>query len=375
MALALVMGVGSVDAAGVAVLKEWDFHRDCSAKPVAYQRIIDSRGPYLRLVTGGRDVDILRSKLADWIEVPAVIPQCLMEEQDVAPLRDSLAAIKRFAARYPRSAPLLEPVLGGVSGHLARFDAGEVRFEGAWIGRTELAAILESRSREAGRLRMREIEQVVLSETQRARGLVPLDGRWVTEKERLERSPTERTQLSDTLWPLMNPQIEGARVALKNLSALAGSQKGAAKVRTERFANAVRNLFLAEVRLSRQIITSTADAAKVAAHKRHARQWLKPNAFGTIRGDAARESNTKAAEIQIRSAGELEECRRGLLAQLQEADIVSADFHKLREHRAALILGDTVRAIAARRFPAGDFSPSFPDESLVAIRQKISSRK
>lgn len=374
-AVALVIGGSVVHAAGVAVLKEWNFHRDSSAKPVVYQRIIDSHGPYLRLVSGSRNVDILRSKLVDRVEVPDLIPQFLMEEKDVIPLRDALAAMSGFAVRYPSSASLLDPLLQAVSGHLARFDAGEVRFEGTWLGREELASLLETRRHEAERLRMREIEQVVLSETQRAKGLVPMDDQWVTEQELRDRSPSARTQLSDTLWPLLNPGIEGARMALKNLSSLAASQNGAAKVRTERLSTTIRNLFLAEFRLTRQIIASSADAAKAAAHERHARQWLEPNAFGTIREDSARESFTQAAGIRIRSAAQLETCRDGLLAQLHEVDIVTGDFHKLREHRATLILGETVRAIAARRFPSGEFRPSFPDESLAAIRQEISPRR
>jgi hypothetical protein len=373
-AMALVMGASAVHAAGVVVLKEWDFHRDSTAKALAYQRIIDSHGPYLRLVSGSRNVDILRSKLADRIEVPDSIPQFLVEEEDVIPMRDALAAMSRFSHRYPASAPLLEPLLRAVSAHLARFDAGEVRFEGAWIGRDQLASTLE-RNREAELLRRREIEQVVTSETQRAKGLVQMDDRWVTEQELRERSPAARTPLSDTLWPLLNPEIDGARMALENLSALAASQNGAAKVRTQRLATAIRNLFLAEFRLSRQIISSKADVAKAAAHERHARQWLKPNVFGTIREDSALESFITAAEIRTRSATQLEVCQSRLLAQLQEADIVTGDFHKLREHRAALILGETVRAVAARRFPSGGFTPSFPDESLAAIRREISSKQ
>lgn len=369
------MGVCGVRAAGVAVLKQWNFHRDSTAKPLAYLEIIDSHGPYLRLVTGNGNVDILRSKLADRVEVPDAIPPSLLEEKDVGPLRSSLAAMRAFSARYPLSAPLLELRSAALSGHLARFDAGEVRFEGGWIGRDEFASILENRRREAELLRKREVEQVILSENQQEKGLVPLGGRWVSEKELRERSPSARTELSDTLWPLLNSDIEGARMALKNLSALAASQNGAPKVRTERLYLVIRNLFLAEFRLSRQILASTAAEGKAAAHERHAKQWLKPNAFGTIRTDAARESHANALEIRSRAAEQLETSRAELLAQLHEADVVTGDFHKLREHRTALILGETVRAVAARRFPSGDFRPSFPDESLAAIRREISSRK
>ena len=138
-ALTLAAGASGLNAAGVAVLKEWSFHRDCSARPVVYSRIIDSHGPYLRLVTGSGNVDILRTKLADYLEVPQSIPSRLMEEKDIASLRAALAAMNGFSARYPMSAPVLEPARKALSAHVALFDAGEVRFEGAWMERSELA--------------------------------------------------------------------------------------------------------------------------------------------------------------------------------------------------------------------------------------------
>ena len=69
-ALSMLLSIlpGTVHAGGVAVLKEQSFHRDSTATPVVYLRIIDSHGPYLRIVTSRGNVDIHRSKLADYIE-------------------------------------------------------------------------------------------------------------------------------------------------------------------------------------------------------------------------------------------------------------------------------------------------------------------
>jgi hypothetical protein len=373
LSLAAALGISGVRAAGVAVMKEQPFHRDSSAKPVAYLRIIDSHGPYLRLVGKGRNIDIERSKMADRIEVPDHIPKSLIEEKDIAGLRKSLADMKGFADRYPLSAPLLEPLIVAVSRHLSRFDAGEVRFEGGWITREEFAVILDNRRQESEDRQRREIERLVFNEAQREKGLVLVDGKWLTEQEISERPASARTSLSDALWPLQSPDVDGASFALRNLSNLAASQNGALKVRTERLQRAIRNLFLAEVQLARQIIAGNAAEVKAAAHERHAGQWLKPNVFGTIRKDAARESHAKAIEIRSLAADQLAASREALIAQLREADIVTDDFHKLREHRVALILGETVRAVAARRFPNGEFRSAFPDESLVAIRSSISS--
>lgn len=375
LSLAVALGISGVRAAGVAVLKQQPFHRDSSAKPVAYLRIIDSHGPYLRLVGKGRNIDIERARMAAHVEVPDQIPMSIIEEKDVVGLRKSLADMTDFADRYPLSAPLLEPLIVAVSGHLSRFDAGGVRFEGGWITREEFAVILENRRQESEDRQRRAIEQLVFSEAQREKGLMLVDGNWMTEREIIERPASAHTCLSAALWPLQCPDIEGARFALRNLSDLAASQNGALKVRTERLQRAIRNLFLAEIQLARQIIAGNAAEVKAAAHERHARQWLKPNAFGTIRKDAARESHTKAAEIRSLAEDQLAASRDALMEQLRQADIVTDDFHKLREHRVALLLGETVRAVAARRFSDGEFRSSFPDEALVAIRRRITSPK
>lgn len=372
---AFAMGMADVQATGVAVIKEWDFHRDSTARPVVYLRIIDSHGPYLRLVTRRGNIDIQRSKLANHVEVPDSVPAHIMEENDISSLRMQLAAIREFSIRYPLSAGLLNPLATALAGHIARFDAGHVRFEGSWMARNELDSLLTIRRHEARLARKREIEHVIFSEAQEERGLVMRNGEWVSEAELRERPPSARTELSDTLWPLLNSNIEGARMALSNLAFLAARQTGTAKVRTERLHAVIRKLFLAEFRLSRQIIARTAAMADAAIHERYAAEALKPNPFGTVRTDMARESRAKAEEIKSRASDELDACRAELLSQLRESDIVTDDLYQLREHRAALILGETVRSVASRNFSSGQFKSSIPEENLSAIRAEISSRK
>ena len=85
--IACVLAVGACPAysAGVAVLKEQVYHRDVSGTAVAYSRIIDSRGPYLRLVSGRTNVDIHRSKMIARVEVADEISATITEEEDIAP--------------------------------------------------------------------------------------------------------------------------------------------------------------------------------------------------------------------------------------------------------------------------------------------------
>ena len=371
--LALVMTSAGALAEGVAVLKEQPFHRDSSAKAVAYRSLAVS-GPYLRLVTGRGNVDIKRFKMVDRIEFPDPPPRLLTEPDDLGVFRESLAAMQRFASRYPASARLLQPEMEVVSGYIDRVDAGEVRYEGKWIARDEIPDLLESRWGEEQARRLRDAEQVVANEARRDEGLLEVDGAWVSESEALERSPVSGTELSAAVWPLMSPDLDGARMTLRNLDALAAGQTGAAKVRTERLLLAIQHLFLSEYHLTREMMAHTVAEAQASAQQRRAEEWLKPNAFGTKRKTAARESLAKARQLRENAAHALGIRRAALLDQLREVDAVTWDFYQLREHRVALLLGETVRAMAARHRFTGEFQPAFPDESLMAIRGEISSR-
>lgn len=365
--LAIALGVSGSHAAGVAVLKEQTFHRDSSAVAVAYSKIIDSHGPYLRLVSDGVNVDVTRSKLIERIELPAAIPQSIHEEEDLTSTRQILADLTRFAARYPRSKPLLESTITGLTAHVDRYDAGEVRLEGTWISRATCSDIMESRRREDEALRLVGVEKRVFEANQRNKGLVLQDGKWMTNEEVGKLPPDSPTELSESVAPVWNGELQGARFALDNLARLAATQTGAPKVRTERLATAVRNLFTAEARLTNQMIARTSQTQAAAIHDQNAKNWLKPNAFGTINKDAARASTAKAAQVRKRSNEELDTRRQALLAQLRETEIVSGDFKKLRELRVALILNAAVRTVAARHFSENEFTPSTPVELHASV--------
>lgn len=360
-------------SAGVAVLKAQPFHRDFTAVPVAYQRIIDSRGPWLRIVTSRGNVEIGRSKLAGWIEFPGPLPDSVMVEKDVAWFRGTLDLMKRFSARYPASAPLLEPEIVSLHAQLARFDAGEVRVEGRWITRGDYQALLHHRAALAEASRRMEIEEVIRNEAREDEGMVRRNGEWVSAEAVEQGSPVARTELSDCLWPLLNPDSEGAKLALEKLGTVVAARSGAAKVNAGRLQTAIRGVFTAETELARRLITGAGTRAEAARHESNASGWSKPNAFGTRRDEEVENSLVQAAVLRSKAAAELDEARQSLRERLRELDLLTADHFQQGEHRVALILGETVRTISARRFPDGSFDPAFPAESLESIRAEMAA--
>lgn len=368
---AFAFSICGAQSAGVAVLKKQTFHDDASASAVVFTEIIDSYGPYLRIVSGSRNIEILRSNLVERIELPDGIPASIMEEEDLTPLRVTLAEVMKFTARYPRSAPLLKKETAALTAHISRFDAGEVRFEGAWISKKELGGIMETREREHEALERVEVEKRVFEAAQRDKGFVLHNGKWMTKLQMEQLPPGSATELSDCIEPLWNGDLQGAKYAVKSLTDLASRQTGAPKVRTERLMAVVRNLFSAEVRLSQRIIASAGESKEAAKHDKNAKKWLIPNAFGTVSKEGSRDSSEKAKQIRQHSKEQLALCRRELIDQLKETDGVTEDFHKLREYIVVLTLAKAVRAVSSRHFTTAEFCSSFPEESLVSIRQRV----
>lgn len=358
------MGTAGVAAgAGIAVFKEQPYHRDSTATAVAYSRVIDSPGPYLRFVAGGRNVDVLRSKLAAYIELPDGVPANITGDEDITPVREALGSLKDFAGRYTKSAPLLAPRIEGLAAHVAQYDAGKLRYQGVWMEPSEFGRVQEKRREEAEALERKEIEDLAFEAAQREKGLVPHQGKWIPKEETKNSPQPGDSDLASALTPLQSGDLRGARFAIYNLSVLEAGRKGAEKVRTERLRLAVRNLFLAEFRISEQILAGTVAAHEAAVHEKNARNWLKPNAFGKINREAARDSRRKAAEVLQLAGKRLDVRKNELREQLRETETVIADFEKLGETGVVLRLREAVRVIQTRNFTPGEIQKPDDGES------------
>jgi hypothetical protein len=375
VASALAFGICGASAAGVAVLKEQTFHEDSSARAVAFSKIVDSDGPYLRIVCGDTDIDILRSNLAARIEIPEGVPDSIMDEKDLTPLRLMLSDVKKFTARYPQSAALLEKPALALEGHISRFDSGELRFEGVWNSKSKLKEIKESRRREFERLERIEVEKRIFDASQRDQGLELQNGKWMTKQQIEALPPGSPTDLSGSIEPLGSGDLQGAKYAVQNLLDLAKRQSGAPKVRTERLIAVIRNLFFAEVRLNQQIIASVGEINEAAKHEQRAKEWLIPNGFGTVRNEESMKSREVAKQLRKHSVDQLAHCRKELVEKLQEADGVTEDFSKLREDIVVLTLSKAVRVVSARHFTPAEWRSAFPESSLVSIREKIGANR
>lgn len=149
----------SAFGAGVAAVKEYADQADSAANPVVYQSIVLSSGPLLRIINGSKEFSLERVKVASKVDVPSFLPSIITDEEEMAPLRRSLAELKAFAKRYPKSAPILEPHIAALNGHVAKFESGFIRYRGGWITEGDYKAILKSNQEETDRLVAQSLAQ------------------------------------------------------------------------------------------------------------------------------------------------------------------------------------------------------------------------
>ncbi len=147
--------------AGVAVFKDQSFHADSSAKPIAYLQIIDNvGGPLIQLNTGSSRLTIDRSKFVAKVEVLSGMPPVIIDESGIKPVRQSLEELRAFAAKYPKSAPLLQQHITAMAAHVGKFDAGEIRYNGSWISKEAYAAIAAKQKEKQEEIKNQELLRV-----------------------------------------------------------------------------------------------------------------------------------------------------------------------------------------------------------------------
>ncbi|MDP4720457.1 MAG: S1C family serine protease [Akkermansiaceae bacterium] len=180
--------------------------------------------------------------------------------------------------------------------------------------------------------------------------------------------------LGAEISPMSKPDLEGAKAAMQNLNKLAEGQSGIEKVRTQRLATVIKNLFTAEFRVSKQLEAQEKAEQEAVRLEKSADTWEIPNAFGNTNPTAARDLRHKAGEMRATEAQLVAARQRDLLVQLKEAESTLHDFHKSEDFGVVILLSDAVRAINDRSMPAEDFNPAFSESAVAGIREFMSKR-
>ncbi len=213
----VLMATGS----GVAVFKDQNYHADSSANPIPYTEFVDVQGPFVKLIFGLKEQTIDRAKFVARIDVLSAIPAEITNETEIQILRKSLAETKAFAAKYAKSAPILQKQIESMTAHIAQFEAGKVRYSGRWIPRAEYDAIAVKKQQELEEIKIRELvraeelrirrekeEQFAIA--QRGKGLEKYGVGWFPSEE-VKRLRKRDSEIEES-WKVVQQKMVSAAV-------------------------------------------------------------------------------------------------------------------------------------------------------------------
>jgi hypothetical protein len=207
---------------GIAAIKDQDFHSDSAAQVLIYSRIIAPPGPYVKIVTSQRTINLQRSKFAGNVDVMTQIPSFIESDQDLAPVRLSLEQITNFSKKFTKSEPLLKPHIAALQSHIQKFEDNQVRHEGVWIPRMEYAKILAKEAREQKEnelkrqeereeLERKKVRAAKIASEQDKKGLA-YDGKEWVPKDQINHSDSEiKPSLGKEIAPIQKPAAESLK--------------------------------------------------------------------------------------------------------------------------------------------------------------------
>lgn len=186
---------------------------------------------------------------------------------------------------------------------------------------------------------------------------------------------SDASELSKEISPLLKPTLTGARDAVRNLGRYAATQSGNEKVRTQRLAGGIKNLFTAEFKFNQAVEAAEKAETEAVRLERNAEDWMTPNGFGKVNRVAAREALVKAKELREGAVTELGLSTTHLHDNLREYDVVMRDFYELGEVEIVIILADAAQAVIARRLPDQGYESAFPKQAVAKLREFMQMRE
>jgi Trypsin-like peptidase domain len=182
------------------------------------------------------------------------------------------------------------------------------------------------------------------------------------------------SELSKSLSPLIRPDIESAKLVLSNLEKLADNKNGADKVAIQAMSSIIKNTYSAEFIVANKIKDQQQAETEARKHDRHAKEWLSPNAFGTINRAAAKDSTMKADTIRKKASADVSDAHKKLIIQLQDADAMIQIYHKRNDYNVVSILATTMLSINERSLPKNAYRPWMTREKIATLNEFIASR-
>jgi len=209
----LVLLIGcefDVAAKGVAAVKSQPYNTDGSAKVIVFEKVIftphsirfefsDKRTPYSAKRT--------RDPVVEWVEILSPYPKDIINEKQIAQLKNNLEECRAFNMKYPQTEESLATYVRVLSDDIAKFDKGYLKSDGKWMGREQFKAEIEKHSK-----RFREADNEIERKREEARARAAQE-----REEARARAAQEKAEAEEKAKAEIRKKIEGVKKDLEGI--------------------------------------------------------------------------------------------------------------------------------------------------------------
>lgn len=121
-------------------IKDQPYYRDEGANIVVFVSLKHPKGPVVSVKTANSEFTVEQQKVVSTLELLSSLPPKITNETEIAPIRDDLAKMKAFAARFPQSQALLKGRIENFENISGAYTTGKVLVDKKWIPKSEYDA-------------------------------------------------------------------------------------------------------------------------------------------------------------------------------------------------------------------------------------------
>ncbi len=176
-------------------------------------------------------------------------------------------------------------------------------------------------------------------------------------------------QIGEILRPLQNPSISSAKIVITGLNGYAASLTGKEKLEVERMANTIKTLFTEDYRVTVAISETLQGEKEAKKQEARAKDWLTPNALGSVNTIAANTALHKAKEIRTVTSTNLKNARLRLSDAMRNTDVLLNTAYKLNQDDRVIILFEMMNSINERSLAGQPFKPTVTATAVETLKE------
>jgi S1-C subfamily serine protease len=186
LSLLMLCSTPIVSAAGIAAVKQQHFHGNTSAKIIVFKKLV-TFGPNVKIVGNDDQVTMTTPNCVEYATLLSSVPDNLLTDDSLVPLRVNHAEVKKFQGKYPQSKPVIASYLSTLENSITNFSRGYVRYKSSWHSRKDYNLLKEKEASNekalAERLAQVKKERFKFELAQKKKGLVQYKGVWMTKEQ------------------------------------------------------------------------------------------------------------------------------------------------------------------------------------------------